>query len=55
MADETYDDARERLRAERRETEQRLAGLTGSFTDIDLGTLDPFQQCLRHTANLGGD
>lgn len=34
MADETYDDARERLRAERRETEQRLAGLTGSFTDI---------------------
>lgn len=27
-------EARERLRAERRETEQRLAGLTGSFTDI---------------------
>ena len=31
---EQHAGARERLRAERRETEQRLAGLTGSFSDI---------------------
>lgn len=29
-----HSDARGRLRAERDETEQRLAGLTGSFSDI---------------------